>query len=83
MKEKIYFHFIQILLGIDQLLNTLTGGWSDETLSSRCYRKRNEKFFGFLRVIINGIFFWQENHCKMAYEVELKRLHWPREMRNK
>ena len=26
------------LIAVDQLLNTLLGGWPDETLSSRCYR---------------------------------------------
>lgn len=25
------------LIAVDQLLNTLLGGWPDETLSSRCY----------------------------------------------
>ena len=27
-----------ILIGLDQLLNTLFMGWPDETLSSRCWR---------------------------------------------
>ena len=27
-----------ILIALDQLLNTLTGGWPDETMSSRAYR---------------------------------------------
>ena len=26
------------LIAVDQLINTLLGGWPDETLSSRCYR---------------------------------------------
>ena len=26
------------MIAVDQLLNTLLGGWPDETLSSRCYR---------------------------------------------
>ena len=26
------------LIAFDQLINTLLGGWPDETLSSRCYR---------------------------------------------
>lgn len=27
-----------LLIAVDQLVNTLTGGWPDETLSSRAYR---------------------------------------------
>lgn len=28
----------QIMIAIDQLANALLGGWSDETISSRCWR---------------------------------------------
>lgn len=31
-----YFH--NLLVACDQFLNTLLGGWPDETLSSRCWR---------------------------------------------
>jgi hypothetical protein len=81
MKNRLYFHFIEILLALDQLVNAFTGGWSDETLSSRCYRKRDKKFFNFLRIVINSLFFWQEDHCKKAFKSELSKTHWPEEMR--
>ena len=28
----------QVLIAVDQLLNTLTGGWADETISARAWR---------------------------------------------
>lgn len=30
--------FSQVLISLDQLLNTLLAGWADETLSARAYR---------------------------------------------
>lgn len=32
----------QVLVALDQLVNALFGGWADETLSSRCWRKRDK-----------------------------------------
>lgn len=34
--------FSQIPIAFDQLVNTLFGGWADETISSAAWRKRNE-----------------------------------------
>ena len=31
---------LQILVGVDQLGNTLLGGWADETISARAYRQQ-------------------------------------------
>lgn len=31
----------QILVAVDQLANTILGGWADETLSSRLWRNRH------------------------------------------
>ena len=31
--------------------------------------------------LVNHIFFWQENHCKEAYESEAQRSHLPPELR--
>lgn len=28
----------QVMVAVDQLVNTLLGGWADETLSARAYR---------------------------------------------
>lgn len=69
MKHPDYF---QVLVAIDQLLNTLIGGMADETLSARAYR-RYLRGKPWCARIINILFFWQDNHCKEAYESELNR----------
>lgn len=67
-----------VLIGIDQLFNTFLGGTPDETLSARAcrlaYFTEPPDSFG-LRCykIINKIFFWQEDHCKTAFDAEIMR----------
>lgn len=72
-----------VLIGIDQLLNAITGGYADETFSSRCYRgailKANpKKRWRFWYTFVNGLFF-DKNHCKTAYESEVNRKQYPTE----
>lgn len=72
----------QIPIAIDQLINTICGGWADETISSVAWRKRNEgKGWEMLRQVIDGLFFWQEEHCLNAFRSETERRHLPPEMR--
>ena len=72
----------QIPIAIDQLVNTLFGGWADETISSVAWRKRNEGCgWALLRKLIDTLFFWQPDHCKTAYESEKNRLQCPPELR--
>lgn len=65
-----------VVIALDQLFNALTAGAADETLSSRTYRgamlaKPPKKRWCVLYCIINSLFF-DVNHCKTAYESELK-----------
>lgn len=74
----------QILIALDQLLNVccfwLPGGnWADETLSSRAHRIQGTH--PRLRLAINKLFFWQDDHCLSAYESERNRLQAPPELR--
>lgn len=73
----------QVLIAIDQLLNTLIpNGFADETLSSRAYRHARIKCDRMWPMwIIDHMFFWQDEHCKQAYESELERAHLPPSMR--
>ena len=72
----------QIPIAIDQLINTLFGGWADETISSVAWRKRHEgKGWATLRRVIDTLFFWQTNHCQTAYESEKNRRQLPPELR--
>jgi hypothetical protein len=71
---------MRVLISVDQAVNALVGGSPDETLSSRTYRRAelDEKpkllWKGFHR-LVNGLFFWEPNHCYESYLVELKHLH--------
>ena len=72
----------QIPIALDQLVNTVFGGWADETLSCRAWRQRErKKHWAIIRRVIDALFFWQKDHCKTAYESELQRRHLPPELR--
>lgn len=70
-----------VLIAIDQLFNALIGGAADETLSSRTYRgavlaKSPRKRWRIWYRVINALFF-NADHCKTAYESEVKRRQYP------
>ena len=65
---------MQVLIALDQLFNTLLGGWPDETLSSRCWRWSRDGVRDWPRRIIDALPFWKAGHCLRAYEGERKRL---------
>ena len=73
----------QFLIAFDQVLNTMVyikgDGWgfADETLSARSWRLRDLSSRPYR--VINALFFWQENHCKEAYESEMNNKHLPKE----
>lgn len=69
----------QILIAIDQLLNAITGGYADETLSARAYRMRakGQPYWGWAANAIDELFFWQEGHCELAYLAEVRRRQFP------
>lgn len=74
---KDYVGFIGVAL--TQLINTLLGGFPDETTSSRMWRwhlqgKPEGTIFA---AVIDTIFFWQGDHCRKAYEAERTRYHLP------
>ena len=77
-------YILQNLIAIDQLFNTLLGGYADETLSSRAYRaEKKRRIFGKLfRPLIDTILFFDKNHCLNSYYSEKSRRHWPLELRD-
>lgn len=72
-------YFWRIFIALTQLLNTLTGGYPDETTSSRLWRleQQGNERASFLRGIVDLLFMWQHDHCRMAYESERKRYQFP------
>lgn len=80
--------FLQLLIAIDQLINVLItplhgGAWADETLSSRAYRmERQGKPWGkIFRPMIDCLFFWEKEHCRMAFLDERRQRQLPPETR--
>ena len=72
----------QIPIAIDQLVNTICGGWADETISCRAHRMQGKsRKWARWRKVIDSLFFWQERHCQSAYESEKNRLQCPPELR--
>ena len=83
-KEKIKRYIWNLLIALDQIINTACGGYPDETFSSRVHRKAEagQWFWKRLRSLINGLFFWQQNHCLESYQSEQLRRHSPAELAN-
>ena len=71
-----------IAIAFDQLINTLIGGMADETLSAKAWRMRLvSPAWHAAQVVIDALFFWQEEHCKQSYFAEFERKHLPGEYR--
>lgn len=71
----------QVLIAADQLGNALLGGWADETLSSRAWRCRSRQPWKTLQPVIDGLFFFEAEHCRQSFESERLRLQSPPEER--
>lgn len=69
-----------LLVAVDQLVNTLLGGWPDETLSSRAFRWNRDGLRHWPCRTIDLLFFWDRNnatgqrHCELSYKSETDRL---------
>lgn len=75
--------FLQFAIALDQVANTLVGGWADETLSARAWRCREARTHWRMAYrVINAVFFWQADHCRASYESELSRRQLPAEYRS-
>lgn len=71
----------QVAVALDQLANTLLGGWADETVSARAWRNRAQRKWAAALRVIDAIFFWDHDHCRHAYEWERARMGMPVEYR--
>lgn len=67
---------LQVLIAFDQLVNTLLGGWADETLSSRAHRTCPK-----IAKVIDILFWFDKNHCEGSYLMEQRRSQMPPELR--
>jgi hypothetical protein len=60
-------YLLNILISIDQFVNTVCGGSPDETISSRVGKREdgNERFWA---KAIDKLFFWDKNHTTKSIE---------------
>jgi len=74
---------LQVLIALDQMFNTIVGnGFADETLSARAFRNSTKSnTWKNARKVIDAIFFFQKNHCEIAYKREVDRAQLPTEYR--
>ena len=74
---------LQTLIALDQLINAIFGGWADETISARAYRRQAKKTRWYVTMhVIDAVFFWQTRHCMQSYVAEQTRRHLPPEYRD-
>jgi hypothetical protein len=66
----------QFAIAVDQLVNTLAGGWADETISSRAHRTSPR-----LAKVIDTLLWFDEDHCRQSYLSERTRNQCPPELR--
>ena len=74
-------HLKQFLIALDQVVNTMCGGYADETLSCRAYRHYMKGEYRLVKVLIDFIFFFDKDHCYTSYLSEQERLQLPPALR--
>jgi hypothetical protein len=78
MIKTIGFYLKNVIIGVDQLGNTVINGMPDETISSRIGRNKSKWYWKPLYKVLDFI---QPRHCERAVESEKKRFHQPEELR--
>ena len=75
-------YLLGLLIGLDQLVNALLGGYVDETLSSRAHREGHKT----LARWIDRLFWFDRQgemgHCELSFYGELAREHFPAQRLN-
>lgn len=74
LKEYVYRN----LVALDQLGNTLLGGYPDETMSSRLWRNQRYWYCRVAIKLVDCAFSWvsdTKTHCKDSYEAEIAGKH--------
>lgn len=85
--QNVWRYIRRVLIALDQFANTLCGGWPDETISSVCYRKSQEKGhygFKFLKIVLDLVLTpIDQDHCFQSYLAEMRREQLPMEYRHR
>ncbi len=84
-RHRLKEYLLNLLIWLDQGVNTVCGGSPDETISSACYRfgARIPPKSGLWWCAYKGVnllFFWQRDHCRGAYNSEREGKHLPQQL---
>ncbi len=63
-------YLIRNAIALDQMLNTITGGYPNETLSSRAWRKGDIEggtWWTLFRKFVDMLFIMEADHCESTY----------------
>lgn len=72
----------QVAIAFDQLIGTLFGGMTDETMSAVCWRKgKTSTIWNATRIIVDTLFWFDPQHCFQSYISEFERRQLPEEYR--
>jgi hypothetical protein len=78
--QPLFNYIIRVGDALSQLANVLIfmGKNPNESLSGRAYRERKAakyaySFWWYMHLIINCLFWWQDNHCRAAYNADVAR----------
>lgn len=67
MFQKIGKWFGRVSISFSIFVNTLFGGKNNQTVSARQYFRLTQNKWNFC-FLINGLFWWEEDHCRNSYE---------------
>ena len=66
------YYLLRVATWISQGLNCVfLNGSPDQTVSARAYLNKDTEPWTSAYLWINKLFFWQDNHCKESYEVDV------------
>lgn len=59
-------YFQRVFIAFSIFLNALVGGRNNQTLSAGQWQRKRKKQLNFVW-FVDGIFWWEENHCEDAW----------------
>jgi hypothetical protein len=70
-------YLINLSVLFSQAVNVIIfSGHPDQTVSARAHLSQHKRKWRIARKVINGIFFWQEDHCYTSYKADLIMARW-------
>lgn len=78
-------YLLNLFIAFDQLVNAFIGGEPDETLSASAWKgeQQGRPLPRFFRPLIDALFYlFQKDHCRKAYQAEIRREQLPASYRS-